>query len=290
MTAKKTGYDVVTEKILSLLDRGVVPWRAGHNCGSTGPGHNGATNHEYHGINAMMTWAVAMDAGYESTEWFTFAQLREMGESVIKGEKATPILYFNIRKDDDDKVTGAWCRWYSVFNRQQTTLGPAEGVAERFDHDPIEACEAIAAGFTHPTGPQVKHGALQPCYSPTADVVKMPNRDRYETAEEYYSTLFHELAHSTGHASRLDREMPAYSVDRKGYAAEELVAEITAAFLCHAAGIAQPVIENQAAYLASWRKAISDDPKLIVQAASKAQKAADLILSRSPVLATADNA
>lgn len=283
MHAKKNVYEIVTDSVLGLLDRGTVPWRAGHHATAAGPGRNGHTGHRYSGINAIMTWAIAQERGYESDQWYTFAQLKKMGASVLKGSKAIPVIYWSIREDEAGKTSSAFCRYYSAFNREQTTLGPAELSTTTFDHDPIGEAESIVAGFQAPTGPTIQFGGSQPCYQPTSDVVRMVPIDRYESAEGYYATLFHELAHATGHPTRLNRDLVPYSMGRESYAAEELTAEMAAAFICHAAGIGQPVIENQAAYIDSWRRAISADPKIVVQAASRAQKAADLIMSRSAV-------
>jgi antirestriction protein ArdC len=150
---------------------------------------------------------------------------------------------------------------------------------EEREFTPIECCEQIVAGYKG--APEVTHGHTKAAYRPSADEVIMPSAERFHSNEEYYSTLFHEFTHSTGHKSRLARkgivDADASFGDDK-YGREELVAEMGAAFLCGHAGIEASTIDNSASYLAGWLKVIKGDPKLIVQAAGAAQKAADLIL------------
>jgi antirestriction protein ArdC len=171
-------------------------------------------------------------------------------------------------------------RYYNVFNAEQVEgiEIPDAAKFEPIEFKPIEAAEQIASNYAG--GPGVQHdGGQRACYRPTTDAVHMPERTRFASVEEYYSTLFHELSHSTGHSSRLDRKlntnpMPFGSPD---YGKEELVAEMSAAFLCSHAGIQPTVIVNQAAYLAGWLKQLKSDKKLVISAASQAQRAADWI-------------
>jgi len=162
---------------------------------------------------------------------------------------------------------------------------------EPLDFKPIEAAEQLAAGYL--AGPAVSHdGGQQAFYRPATDSVHMPGKTRFASVEEYYSTLFHELSHSTGHSSRLDRKLdtnpkPFGSSD---YGKEELVAEMSAAFLCSHAGIQPTVIENQAAYLGGWLKQIKADKKLVISAAGQAQRAADWIRNQRGTLVAADSA
>jgi antirestriction protein ArdC len=164
---------------------------------------------------------------------------------------------------------------FTVFNLDQ-----CEGIADpepaaTFEHDPIEAGEQIIAGYS---GPEIIHGGGRACYSPELDRVMLPERNRFETAGGYYSTAFHELAHSTGHHSRLARLEPGAAFGSEPYAKEELIAEMSAAFLAAKAGLKDETLEQSAAYIEGWMKAIRKDPKLVIQAASAAQKAANLIL------------
>jgi antirestriction protein ArdC len=171
-------------------------------------------------------------------------------------------------------------RYYNVFNAEQIDgIEIPDAVKfEPLDFKPIETAEQIAAGYAG--GPAVNHdGGQQAFYRPASDSVHMAERTRFASVEEYYSTLFHELSHSTGHSSRLDRKLdtapkPFGSSD---YGKEELVAEMSAAFLCSYAGIQPTLIENQAAYLSGWLKQLKSDKKLVIPAAGQAQKAADWI-------------
>jgi len=290
MTERATVYDKITERILAMLEAGVAPWQPGHNCKAAQPGKN-VTGRSYRGINAVMTWAVASVAGYSSPYWLTYNQARELGGNVKKGEKGTPVVFWGQAKtkgESEDEGKGyMFAKGYTVFNLEQIEGLKAEDLPveadslERWSNDPIEAAEAIVSGFD---GPSRETLATTPHYSPSRDCVVMPPMDRFATAEEYYSVYFHELAHSTGHESRLDRKLTEQKT-RETYGQEELVAEFAAAFLCHECGIERATIENSAAYLDGWKKAIKGDVKLLVMAASQAQKAVDCILGKSLVAA-----
>jgi len=173
-------------------------------------------------------------------------------------------------------------RYYTVFNAEQCegiTVPATEG-STWAEHDPIEAAEAVQLAM--PNRPTVEVGGTRACYSPSRDLVRIPELFRYEKPEEYYCTLFHELAHSTGHQSRLHREGVTgnhYFGDAT-YSREELVAEMAAAFLCGHTGIENATIQNSAAYLQSWIRTLRGDRKLAITAAAQAQKAADYILNR----------
>jgi antirestriction protein ArdC len=198
----------------------------------------------------------AFAKGYGSSYWLTFNQAKERGGNVKKGEKSSMVVFWK-QYETTDKETGQpttvpVMRYYNVFNAEQL-----EGIEipdavkfEPIDFVPIDEAEKIAAGYAG--GPAVAHdGGQQAFYRPTTDTVHMPETTRFASVEEYYSTLFHELSHSSGHSSRLDRKLdtepkPFGSAD---YGKEELVAEMSAAFLCSHAGIQPTVIENQAAYL-----------------------------------------
>jgi len=280
---KVSAYDKVTDRLIELIDAGVCPWKPTTNCRSARPGKNIKGNN-YRGINAMMTWAVASIEGYASDVWLTFKQAQEMGGTVRKGQKGTPIIFWGIvdgkgdeAPADDKKSKGyAFARYYVAFNVEQCDGIDVADLPDttRYANDPIVAAESIVAGFN---GPKIAQRLSTPCYNFVDDVVYMPPVDRFVSSEAYYETLFHELGHSTGHHSRLNREM---SQDRPKYAFEELVAEMAAAFLCDEAGILPSVETNVAAYLDGWGKAIKADRSMLIKASSAAQKAADMILGR----------
>jgi antirestriction protein ArdC len=282
-TTKFDLYEEITKQITGMLEAGVVPWRSpilGR--GTAGHPRNLESGKPYRGINVFLLAFTAHAKGYGSSYWMTFNQAKAAGGCVKKGEKSAMVVFWK-QYETKDRTTGEdttvpVLRYYNVFNAEQTDVKvPDSPVWEPTQHTPIEAAEQLAAGYAG--GPQVIHEGSQAYWRPRTDTVRLPEPTRFTGAEEYYSTLFHELAHSTGHSTRLDRKLdtdpkPFGSAD---YGKEELVAEMAAAFLCGHAGIAPRVIENQAAYLQGWLKTIKGDKKLVISAAGQAQKAADWV-------------
>lgn len=268
-------YDIVTDRILEALDQGTVPWHKPWS--SVGLPRNATTNRPYNGVNV---WLLGMSS-YSDTRWLTYKQATGLGGTVCKGEKATLITFWKqLMVDDEKKGEGATkniplLRYFNVFNVEQCeglNLPPVET-----NHvEPIEAARAIIDEM--PNAPTITHGGDQAYYSPTMDSVHMPSMDSFLSSEEYYSTTFHELSHSTGHKSRLDRESSSVPVPFGSdvYSKEELVAEFGASFLCATAGI-DNTLDNSAAYIAGWRKALKADNRLLISAASQGQKAANYI-------------
>ncbi len=281
---QKDLYQEVTDQITAMLNAGVVPWRSpilGR--GSAGHPQNLESKKHYRGVNVFLLAFTAWTRGYGSSFWLTFNQARQRGGAVRKGEKASLVVFWK-QYELEDKATGELktvpvMRHYNVFNAQQCD-GIEVPDAVPFvptDFKPIDAAQAIVDGYAN--APAIEHGGQQAFYRPSTDTVRMPEPERTATVEEYYSTLFHELGHSTGHVSRLDRHfdtapMPFGSPD---YGKEELVAELTAAFLSGHAGICPVVIENQAAYLQGWLTQLKNDKRLVITAAGAGQKAADWI-------------
>jgi antirestriction protein ArdC len=278
-------YQSVTDQIVAMLDSGVVPWRSPI-LGRTSAGHprNLNTGKRYRGVNVFLLAFTAYVKGYGSSYWLTFNQARERGGAVRKGEKSSLVVFWKTYETTDKQTREAVkvpvLRYYNVFNTSQIDGIEAPDAAkwEPIEFNAIDEAEKIAAGFAG--GPVVGHdGGQQAFYRPSTDSVHLPEQTRFASVEEYYSTLFHELSHSTGHSSRLDRKCdtepkPFGSAD---YGKEELIAEMSAAFLSSAAGIQPRVIENQAAYLQGWLKTIKGDKKLIISAAGAAQRSADWI-------------
>ena len=283
-------YQTVTERILELLDQGVAPWRhpIKRRAGEDGFPKSLASGKAYRGVNVFLLAAMTWFKGYGSNYWLTFNQANKQGGKVRKGEKATLVVFwkehaFEDRESGEERKLPV-LRHYNVFNVDQVegieapdTLKVEDG--EPFE--PIKAAECITANYPNP--PTVMHVGSSACYLPSMDTVRIAEPERFETGEAYYATLFHELSHSTGHSSRLNRKIdtapsPFGSAD---YSKEELVAEISAAFLAATAGISPPTIEQSAAYIEGWRKRLQGDKKLIVQAAGQAQRSADHILGVS---------
>jgi antirestriction protein ArdC len=274
-------YEIVTEKIIAQLESGVVPWSKPW---TAQPPVNLVSQREYRGLNTFLLGS----QGYGSRYWLTFNQANKLGGHVKKGEKSSLVIFWNIGEEKLNAKTGKLSkpillRYYSVFNLTQT-----EGIAEKLGLDKqtpvvasIEDCERIVAAMPNP--PKREQSA-KPWYKPSNDSVGMPARELFSTSEGFYSTLFHELVHSTGHSSRIGREgiEQLNTFGSELYSREELIAEMGAAMLCGVTGIAPAVIENSAAYLRSWIGVLKGDSKLLVQAASAAQKAADYIRGISP--------
>lgn len=284
-------YGIITEKILEAMDKDIVPWRATWKV--DGADRNPVSGTEYRGINTLLLSMSRMINGFSTPYWYTFKQASSIGGKVKKGSSSTLITFYNIKEKKQDRWTDAetkifnktgkkpktfMLRYYRVFNLDQIEgIEAPESKDEQKDADPIECCEMVMEGYKN--GPKVLFGETTPSYYVTKDTVRMPKIEKFESAEEYYGTMFHELGLSTGHKSRLNREC-LLKKKEDNYGKEELVAEMTAAFLCGHCGIEQPVIENQAAYLKGWAKKIKEDKYMVVHAAGAAQKAADLILGK----------
>ncbi|MFI4915095.1 MAG: ArdC family protein [Phycisphaerales bacterium JB060] len=283
-------YQAVTDRIIELLDQGTVPWRhpIRGGGGDRSPPTSLASQRAYRGINVFLLAVTAWLEGYESPYWLTYVQARMMGGHVRKGEKGSLVIlwkqYATQDRETGQDITVPVLRHYTVFNTEQCegievpSPSPAEDQGEEPAFTPIEAASAIVEGYQD--GPRIEHKGSQAFYQPKADLVCIPEPDRFVDPKSYYATIFHELVHSTGHRSRLDRGLekklsPFGSAD---YSKEELVAEMGAAFLAAAAGIGTATIEQSAAYVDGWRKKIGSDTKLVVQSAGMAQKAADLIV------------
>ena len=279
-------YEIITERILGKLEEGTVPWRKPWQGGEAGMPRNLQTGHPYRGINVFLLAA----AGYASSYWLTFRQARQRGGSVRAGEHGTPVVFWKWHhaqeQDAEDRRRQRripFLRYYTVFNLEQCdgVSVPVTSMPPQHELSPIQRCEEVVAGM--PDAPAIQRGRTKAAYLPTRDTILMPARSAFESAEAYYATLFHELAHATGHARRLARPavMDSVAFGSHAYSKEELVAEMGAAFLCGHTGIEATTLENAAAYIDSWLRVLRGDSRMIVQAATLAQKAADFILGRT---------
>lgn len=278
-------YEIVTERIIAKLEAGVVPWRRPWGTTEYRPPRN-VRGSEYRGINVFLLACQA----YRSEFWLTFNQARELGGSVRKGERSTVVVFWKWNeKETPDSESGELravslpiLRYYNVFNVEQI-----EGLPEKFygeptsvqrEFEPLEACARVVAGYSE--APEIRHVGNRAFYAPSSDTVTVPTREAFPSSDTYYATLFHELGHSTGHATRLGREGITDQIlfGSHVYSREELVAEMTSAFLCATAGIdSEALLENSVAYLASWIRVLKGSPKLAIVAAAQAQRAADWI-------------
>lgn len=273
---KNDVYQVVTDRIIHLLESGTVPWQMPWKGANQWP-QNLVSRKTYRGINLFLLHA----ARYASPFWLTFKQVQSLGGSVKKGERSFPVVFWKILKEEveDETKRISFLRYHNVFNVWQCEgiKVPGLQIAES-KFQPIEKCEQVVAGM--PKSPAIKHNGGRACYSPPLDEISMPEANLFESRESYYNTLFHELTHSTGHLSRLNRK-EVNEPNRFGsdpYSREELVAEMGAAFLCGHCEIENMTIAQSASYIQNWLERLKEDRKLVVHAATQAQKACDFIL------------
>ena len=278
-------YQAVTDRILEMLDKGTVPWRHPIHTSGGGRPRNLESGKHYRGVNVFLLGLTAWVKGYGSAYWLTFRQAQEQGAYVRKGEKSSMVIFWKQIETIDPKDLQPkkipMLRYYNVFNADQVAdLKPPDAPPEpTLLFEPIAEAEKIVAGYVD--GPTIEHGGTQALYRPAEDLVRLPPPDRFLSREFYYATKFHELVHSTGHPKRLNRGLERGKLAPFGspdYSREELVAEMGAAFLCAVANTSPPTIEQSAAYIAGWRRKLSDDSRLIVAAAGAAQRASDYIL------------
>ena len=290
-------YDTITSKIIADLEQGVrpwtKPWSAGHLAGHiTRPlRHN---LQPYSGVNVFLLWMEAVERGYSAPIWMTFRQALELGGHVRKGEKGSTVVYANrikrTEQDDDGRDVEReipFLKAYTVFNVEQI-----EGLPKLFHaaaEPRLDAAGRIAhaEAFFAATGADIAHGGDQAYYVPSADHVQMPPFEAFSDPEAYYATLAHELTHWTRHASRLDRDFGRLRFGDEGYAREELVAELGAAFLCADLGLSLTPREDHAGYIAHWLEVLKNDKRFIVSAAAHAQRACEFMHGLQPAQASA---
>jgi len=278
-------YEIITNKIIESLEKGVIPWHKPWI--GAGIPKNFVTKKPYRGINPFILSLYDFSCEY----WLTMKQINALSGRVRKGEKSALVVFWkwiNIKEENSSGETAIkeipFLRYYHVFNIEQT-----EGIEWKKDLpqprqiDNLEHCEDIFANMSNK--PKIEQNKAKACYLPPADCIYMPAKESFFSAEGYYATLYHELIHSTGHASRLNRPeiVGSVSFGDEPYGKEELVAELGAAFLCGYAQIETAVIENSAAYIQSWLKVLKNDARLVIHAAAKAQRAADYILNRTEI-------
>lgn len=286
---RKDPHRVITDVILEKLREGVAPWRQPW-ATTGGLPVNLSTSNEYRGVNILLF----MLGGWGDRHWLTYKQAETLGGQVRKGERGTPGLRWLETKrrvkpehvamlkergetvlfDDDGPYTArkGWTT-FTAFNVLQID-GIDRPDTPAITWDPIERGEQVLRGYEG--GPQIIEGGDSAQYRHNTDSVYVPDRGRFTDAGAYYHATFHELVHSTGVATRLDRDMTG-EFGTATYAREELVAEIGAAMLCARVGLVPPV-DNSAAYIANWLTVLENDHKLVIPAAQAAQKAVDLIL------------
>ncbi|MGE3829509.1 MAG: ArdC family protein [Parvibaculaceae bacterium] len=286
-------HQEITDRIVAAIETAGefrLPWikSAG---GSMRRPVNIASANPYNGVNIVSLWVAAQAQGYASHLWGTYRQWQERGCQVRKGEKSSLIVFYKkLEFEQTNNETGEtanaerlMARASFVFNAAQvdgfTLETDKQIIPEETAFDPIERSEA----FARATGARIEEGGDTACYIPVLDMIRMPERRRFTgtqtttPAEGFYSTLCHELVHWSGAKQRLDRDLTG-RFGSKGYAVEELIAELGAAFLCGDLGITPEPRVDHAQYIANWLKVLKDDKKAIFTAASKASEAANWLM------------
>ncbi len=263
----------VTADLIAELEGGVVPWHQPWKGGT----YNRATGKGYRGINVWILAAAARRHRLGSGGWLTFKQAQGLGGAVRAGEKGTAVVFWKLLSTDDE-TTVPLLRYYTVFHESQ-----CDGLPEA----PVPVTGAVADAdvliAAYRDRPVVQAGDAA-FYRPSTDTVTIPDRGAFESLAAYYHTLFHEFAHSTGHESRLKRPevVKAERFGTESYAVEELTAELTAAYCCTASGLDTATIKPAASYLASWLRVLKAEPRLLLTASGRAQKAFDYIAGTTP--------
>jgi antirestriction protein ArdC len=269
-------YENVTNSIIEQLEKGAAPWIKPWRVDSSAD-KNFISQKPYQGINRLLLGMASMAKGYSNPSWATYKQWNDAGIQVKAGEKATHIVFFKPVSVKTNAETGEtesnYCviRGYAVFNVEQTDIQIIPTEKPEGEFNPIPACEDRIIK----TGATISHGGDAAFYMPSQDRIQLPHKTAFDSEANYYATAFHELAHWTGAKHRLNRELDKGKYGNPAYAFEELVAEMSAAFLCADYRIQGEL--RHAGYIENWLKACRDDSKAIFKAAALAQKAVDYI-------------
>ncbi len=286
-------YREVTDRIVAALEQGVAPWVCPwRRDGEGGRPRNGASGHVYKGVNVVLTGM----AGFASSRWYTFNQAKHLGGHIRKGEKGTQVIYWTFV---DARNSAADCnvgdeadtaklprripilKCYTVFNAEQ--IAWPEGSKHAVHQGDDDQVLGLGGDFddarvlVEGTGAVIRHGGSRAYYSPGDDYIRLPDLHRFDGAGDYYATALHELAHWTGHESRLGRDLTG-RFGTEAYAAEELVAELAAAFLGADLGVAGRL--QHAEYIGAWLRVLKGDKRAVFTASRLAQEAADYLTAR----------
>lgn len=292
----KSKHELIADKIIESLESNNIPWKKPWT--SLSP-KNLHSMKEYRGINHILLSMVATKYPF----FLTFKQAKELGGTVLKGSKSVPVFFYStIKKDDPNKqeneVSSAdrsfwFMKQYSVFTLEQIDgIDFSQHIDPVIDFQPVMKAENLVNSFIQDQLLSIKP-AQKAAYSPSLDYIVMPDKGQFHSVDSYYSTIFHEMIHSTGHEKRLKRagfDTTYHKFGSKGYAFEELVAEFGAAMLASYCGVDTSLQDGQnAAYINSWLKVIKDEPTICYKAASQAQKAVDFILNAAGFSVFGDN-
>jgi antirestriction protein ArdC len=277
-------YELVTNQIIAHLEKGVIPWKKGWT--DSGLPQNFITRKPYRGMNLLLLSSL----GYPLNFFLTFKQAQELGAIIKKGEKSQIVIFWKWIEQENNQthemVRKPFLRYYNVFNIAQCDRIPSNkipAVEKRIDS--IHECEAIVENM--PQRPAIRWGLGGAFYNPKEDFINMPSMIEFDSSEGYYETLFHEMIHSTGHQSRLNREelINGNYFGSSFYSIEELTAELGACYLKFHAGLKETEFDNNASYIHGWLTKLKNDRRFIVYASTKAQHAVDFILNVVPEIA-----
>lgn len=282
---KKDVYSIITDHIIMQLEKGVIPWRKpwAHNVAP----QNLISKRAYQGINL---WLLGM-LGYEQNYFLTYKQVKDLGGSIKQKETGHLVIYWKANEskvitaeedgeESQEQTKRSILRYYVVFNIAQCENIPEDKLPGIVEHDnqPLVECEAIVGSM--PNAPTIQSKEQEAYYHPGKDYINLPKRKSFTSSEDYYAVLFHELIHSTGHMSRLNRDgiQQMSPFGSTLYSTEEIIAEMGSCYLCAIAGIAPKPLDNSVSYINGWLDRLKRDTRILIYAASQAQKAADYML------------
>ncbi|HRE62286.1 MAG TPA: zincin-like metallopeptidase domain-containing protein [Ferruginibacter sp.] len=288
---RKDIHQEITDTIIHQLEKGVIPWQQTwiNNQPVFSIPRNLITGNRYRGINILLLWSAAQEKNYTVQEWASFKQWNSKNENVRKGEKGTFIVYADtFEKEVEGEIKKIpFLKSSVVFNRSQLASYNPEEINTEIVRNEIDRNKTVD-DFIENTFAQIAHRDGGACYVPSTDQIYMPLSSTFidigncTAAQNYYSTLLHELTHWTGHSSRLNR-LAKTQFGKSDYAQEELVAELGAAFLTTEFGITNPEKENHAGYIAGWLKVLKNNKHFIISAASEASKAVEFLNEMQPL-------
>lgn len=276
-------YQKITDQIVSAIEKGAGKWEMPWHAHADVPRNVGGK--AYRGINTVALWSTAIDKGYEAQVWATYQQWLERGAQVRKGEKSASVVFWKFTRfasseetEDSEQDSGRvvpLARMYHVFNVAQVDGYTVAQPQTTPKHERIRNADDFFGGL----GGRLVHAEPKAYYRPATDTINMPRLDLFRDAESYYATLAHEYTHWTAHEKRCNRELKG-RFGSEAYAAEELIAELGAAFLCGHLGISPEPRPDHAAYVDSWLRVLKGDKRAIFTASSKAQNAVDWMVAQ----------
>ncbi|MDA3919743.1 MAG: zincin-like metallopeptidase domain-containing protein [Salinisphaera sp.] len=275
----------ITNDVIASLEQGTLPWRCPWDRTQTFDiPINLSSNREYHGVNVALLWMHQAKMAYSTAHWMTYRQAQSLGGQVRKDEHSTPAVFYKSFEKETGQVDDNGepetdqirvIRQFKVFNLDQIDGIEAPDKRPRFGFEPVEAAERLLAS----AGIPISHGGGRAFYVPSQDRITMPDRDRFESANDYYATALHELTHATGHSSRCDRPRYETTVKKGAYAFEELVAERGSLFAMSALGLSGEVVGHDS-YIDHWLSILREDKRAVFKAAAQAETAFKWLMSR----------